>query len=113
MNGYELLSIGYKNILENQKSELDEKSVRELEAKIKILDFFSECDIEDFCAMVDTSAFNEIIRAYVRFVIDIPMDNETKEILNERLWKMFNEVDASKVLKKYNKDYCEEHLFEM
>ena len=63
--------------------------------------------------MVDTTAFNEIIRAYVRFVIDIPMDNETKEILNERLWKMFSEVDASKVLKKYNKDYCEEHLFEM
>ncbi len=113
MNGYELLSMGYKNILENQKSELDKESVRELESKIKILEFFSECNIKDFCAMVDTSAFNEIIRAYVRFVIDIPMDNKTIKILNERLRKMFNEVNASKVLKKYNKDYYEEHLLKM
>ena len=37
MNGYELLSMGYKNILENQKCELDEGSARELESKFTYL----------------------------------------------------------------------------
>ena len=74
-----------------------EKEVAEKE--IRIYEFFATCNIDDFCSMVDTSAFNDIIRAFLKMaVINAGIkEEEQDEILNQLRW-IFSEKQAKEVL---------------
>lgn len=51
----------YRKLLENDK--IDKETA---EKEIRIYDFLSTCDNDDICRMVNSAAFNDIIKAYCK-----------------------------------------------
>jgi hypothetical protein len=98
MNGYTLMSDSYKMLME--QGEIDKETA---EKAIRIYDFLATCDKDDICKMVDSSAFNDIIRAFLVMAIENSgLDEESKNnVLNELRW-IFSEKQAKEVLEKYN-----------
>lgn len=97
MNGFAMMSDSYKKLLEHGKL------AREIaEKEIRIYDFLATCTVDDFCRMVDSTAFNDIIRAYVKMSVvnaDIGVENQEK-VINQLRW-IFDEKSAKEVLKQY------------
>ena len=94
MNGYEMMADSYRKLVED--GELD-KEVADKE--IRIYEFLTTCDTEDICRMVDSSAFNDIIRAFVEMAVknaDIDEDSRNK-VVGQLRW-LFNEKSARQVL---------------
>lgn len=62
---------GYKIIAESYKELLREKNIDQeiAEKKIRIYDFLDGCDDEDLFNLVDSGAFNNIIKSYVKAAI--------------------------------------------
>lgn len=94
MNGYSMMAESYKKAAEKGKinKETAEKSIR-------IYEFLATCDNDDLCQMVDSSAFNDIIRAFLKMaVINAELEEEQQEkILNQLRW-IFDEKSAKEVL---------------
>lgn len=97
MNGFAMMSDSYKKLIEQGKIE---KEIAEKE--IRIYDFLATCTVDDFCRMVDSSAFNDIIRAFVKMAVvnaDIGEENQEK-VTNQLRW-IFDEKSAKEVLGHY------------
>lgn len=97
MNGFAMMSDSYKKLLEQGKiaKEIADKEIR-------IFDFLATCDVDDFCRMIDSSAFNDIIRAFVKMAVlnaDIGEENQEK-VTNQLRW-IFDEKSAKEVLEQY------------
>ena len=90
MNGFKIMADSYRKLAEQGV---------DVEKEIKIYDFLSTCDEDDKCIMVDSSAFNDIIRAYVKMAVDNAKigDKEKEKIINQLRW-IFDEKQASEVL---------------
>lgn len=72
------------------------------EKEIRIYDFLATCTADDFCRMVDSSAFNDIIRAFVKMaVINADIDEENQEKVTNHLRWIFDEKSAREVLEHY------------
>ena len=94
MNGYTIMADSYRKAMEQGQIE---KEVAEKE--IRIYDFLATCDTDDICRMVDSSAFNDIIRAFLRMAVnnaDISEKDKDK-VLNQLRW-IFDEKQAKEVL---------------
>lgn len=94
MNGYEMMADSYRKLVED--GELD-KEVADKE--IRIYDFLATCDSDDLCRMVDSSAFNDIIRAYLKMAVqsaDID-ENAREKVVGQLRW-LFDEKTAKEVL---------------
>ena len=67
--------------------------------EIRVYDFLATCDSDDLCRMVDSSAFNDIIRAYLKMAVqsaDIDEDSRNK-VVGQLRW-LFDEKMAKEVL---------------
>ena len=94
MNGYTLMAESYKKLMNEGKIE---KEVAEKE--IRIYEFLATCDIDDFCRMVDSSAFNDIIRAFLKMAVtNAGIDEESKNKVIGQLRWIFDEKQAQEVL---------------
>ena len=95
MNGFNLVAESYKRMVNDGKIE---KEVAEKE--IRIYEFLSTCDDDDFCSLIDSSAFNGIIRAYLTLAINnADIDEKAKDkVVNQLNW-IFDERTAKQVLK--------------
>ena len=68
MNGYEMMADSYRQLVKQGK--IDKETA---DREIRVYDFLATCDSDDLCRMVDSSAFNDIIRAYLKMVpISVP-----------------------------------------
>lgn len=94
MNGFKMLSDSYKTLLEQGK--IDKETA---EKEMRVLDFLSTCDTDDFCRLVDSSAFNDIIRGYVKLAVEnADIDEESQQkVINQLRW-IFDEKTAKEVL---------------
>lgn len=94
MNGYTMLAESYKKLMNEGKVE---KEVAE--KHIRIYEFLATCDIDDLCIMVDSSAFNDIIRAFLKMAVkNADIDEEAQDkLLNQLRW-IFDEKQAKEVL---------------
>lgn len=94
MNGYTMLAESYKKLMNESKIE---KEVAE--KHIRVYEFLATCDIDDLCIMVDSSAFNDIIRAFLKIATEnTDIDDESKEkVINQLRW-IFDEKQAKEVL---------------
>lgn len=94
MNGFSMLADSYRKLLEQGK--IDKETA---DKETRILDFLATCDIDDFCRMVDSSAFNDIIKAYLRMALtNAKLDEKaTDKVMNEIRF-LFDEKTAKEVL---------------
>lgn len=74
MNGYEMMAESYRQLVKH--GEIDKETA---DKEIRIYDFLATCDTEDICRMVDSSAFNDIIRAFVEMAVKTQILTRTVE----------------------------------
>ena len=94
MNGYEMMAESYRQLVKQGK--LDKETA---DREIRVYDFLATCDSDDLCRMVDSSAFNDIIRAYLKMAVqsaDIDEDSRNK-VVGQLCW-LFDEKTAKQVL---------------
>ena len=94
MNGYEMMADGYRQLVKQGK--IDKETA---DREIRVYDFLATCDSDELCRMVDSSAFNDIIRAYLKMAVqsaDIDEDSRNK-VVGQLRW-LFDEKTAKQVL---------------
>lgn len=94
MNGYEMMADSYKQLVKQGK--IDKETA---DREIRVYDFLATCDSDDLCRMVDSSAFNDIIRAYLKMAVQSAgIDEDAKEKVVGQLRWLFDEKTAKQVL---------------
>lgn len=94
MNGYEMMADSYRQLVKQGK--IDKETA---DREIRVYDFLATCNSDDLCRMVDSSAFNDIIRAYLKMAVqsaDIDEDSRNK-VVGQLCW-LFDEKTAKQVL---------------
>lgn len=94
MNGYEMMADSYRQLVKQGK--IDKETA---DREIRVYDFLATCDSDDLCRMVDSSAFNDIIRAYLKMAVqsaDIDEDSRNK-VVGQLRW-LFDEKTTKQVL---------------
>lgn len=74
MNGYEMTADSYRQLVKQGK--IDKETA---DREIRVYDFLATCDSDDLCRMVDSSAFNDIIRAYLKWLSRVRTLTRTQE----------------------------------
>lgn len=99
MNGYTMMADSYRKLMNG--GTIDKESA---EKSIRIYEFLATCDKDDLCKMVDSSAFNDIIRAFLKMaVVNAELEEEQQDkVLNQLRW-IFDEKSAKEVLKYQRK----------
>ena len=94
MNGYEMMADSYRQLVKQGK--IDKETA---DREIRVYDFLATCDSDDLCRMVDSSAFNDIIRAYLKMAVQsADIDEDAKEKVVGQLRWLFDEKTAKQVL---------------
>lgn len=94
MNGYTMMAESYKKLMEQGK--IDKETA---EKEIRIYEFLATCDIDDFCRMVDSSAFNDIIKAFLKMSVEnADIDEKSQDKVKNQLRWIFDEKSAKEVL---------------
>lgn len=97
MNGFTMMADSYKKLMNDGKIEKDVA-----EKEIRIYEFLATCSQDDFCRIVDSSAFNDIIRAFLKMAVDhADIDEKSKEKVISQLRWIFDEKSAKEVLKEW------------
>ena len=94
MNGYTMMADSYRDLMNEGRmdKEVAEKNIR-------IYEFLATCDKDDICRMVDSSAFNDIIRSFLKLALtNAELDKKSRDkALNQLNW-IFDEKTAWEVL---------------
>ena len=94
MNGYEMMADSYRQLVKQGK--IDKETA---DREIRVYDFLATCDSDDLCRMVDSSAFNDIIRAYLKMAVQsADIDEDARENVVGQLRWLFDEKMAKEVL---------------
>lgn len=94
MNGYEMMADSYRQLVKQGK--IDKETA---DREIHVYDFLATCDSDDLCRMVDSSAFNDIIRAYLKMAVQsADIDEDAREKVVGQLRWLFDEKTAKEVL---------------
>lgn len=94
MNGYEMMADSYRQLVKQGK--IDKETA---DRGIRVYDFLATCDSDDLCRMVDSSAFNDIIRAYLKMAVQsADIDEDAREKVVGQLRWLFDEKTAKEVL---------------
>ena len=98
MNGYRLMAESYKKLM--QQGKIDESAKKE----IRIYEFLADCDTDDFCIMADSSAFNGIMKAYLRMAVEsAKLEKASQDNVMRQIERLLDERSAEEVLIQYFK----------
>lgn len=96
MNGYSMIAESYKKL--SNQGKIDIKTA---EKKIRILEFLSTCDNDDLCFLVDSSAFNDIIKGYIKIVTEeAGLDKTSQTKIAQQLNGLFDRIPSKEAMKK-------------
>lgn len=94
MNGYIITADSYRKLMNEGK--IDRKTA---ENYIRIYEFLGMCDVKDLCRMVDSSAFNDIIGAFLKMAVEsADIGEELQHRVIHQLHWIFDEKSAFEVL---------------
>lgn len=94
MNGYEMMADSCRQLVKQGKI-----GKETADREIRVYDFLATCDSDDLCRMVDSSAFNDIIRAYLKMAVQsADIDEDAREKVVGQLRWLFDEKTAKEVL---------------
>lgn len=93
MNGFSVMADSYRMLVKQGK--VTEKQVKR---DIEIYDFLATCNNDDFCRMVDSSAFNNIIIAFLKKAVKGAGLDIHEEKLVVELRYLFDGMTAKEVL---------------
>ena len=94
MNGYEIMAASYRQMV--KQGRIDKETA---DKEIRIYDFLATFDTEDICRMVDSSAFNDIIKAFVETAVkNADIDEDAGKKVVAQLCYLFDEKTARQVL---------------
>lgn len=93
MNGFEMMAQSYKVLLE--RGQIDKE---EAERKITVFDILGSCSQEQIYDLFDSSAFNMIVKDYVKLALkNTETDEETSEKIMQELCRLFDTKGAKEV----------------
>ena len=93
MNGYTLMADSYRKAVEQGK--LTQEEAR---PNIKVYELLAELTQEDLYRMVDSTAFNEIIKTYCRRALrEASVEESVEENVLTQLKLLFDEMTAKEV----------------
>ena len=83
MNGFKLMSDGYKQLV--KKGTL---TPEQADPEIRIFDFLADCSTDDLYRLMDSSAFNDILKSYIAAACDEAelSDEQKNSVMNSLKW---------------------------
>ena len=94
MDGYSLMAESYR-MLEKQ----GKIGKEEAERAVRVYKFLSTCSKDDLCEIIDSTAMNDIIRAFVKkSVCDAGLDTDTQKRVMGELEYIFDDKTAKEIL---------------
>lgn len=98
MNGYKLSADSYRALLAD--GTIDRANA---EKNIKVLDFLATCDSEEIQELFNSSAFNEIVKGYLKMAIaNLDLGEKIDHALLRELGYLFDTVPAKQAEEYYN-----------
>lgn len=93
MNGFTMMADSYRYLV--KEGELTEEQAKR---DIEIYDFLATCNQDDFCRMIDSSAFNDIIIAFLKKAMKgAELDKESEDRMLNELRYLFDGMTAKEV----------------
>lgn len=98
MNGYTLMSESYRKLINEGKIEREDA-----EKEIRIFEFLASCDQDDLCRLVDSSAFNDIIKGYMKVAVeDAGVEEKAKSRVLDSIYKIFDSYSAKEIMDNHD-----------
>ena len=96
MNGFTMMADSFRQIL---KQHPEHESREYFESEIKVNDFLGTCTKDEICMLFNSSAFNEIAKAYFRTAMkNQNMDEEKIEDVMNEFRFLLDERTAKEIL---------------
>ena len=93
MNGYEMMADSYKKAIEQGKM-----SKEVADPEIRIYEFLSTCSQDDIYRLVNSSAFNDVMKAYMNKAIkNAELKKEDEDRVTNELRYLFDEKTAKEI----------------
>lgn len=93
MNGYEMMKESYETLVRQGKM-----TQEQAEPEIRVYEFLAGCSKEDFYRIMDSSAMNDIIKAYTRKACeDAELEKEQQEAVMDALRWLLDTKTAKEV----------------
>lgn len=98
MNGYKIMAESYRTL-----ASTGDITQEQAEKECRILDFLATCDDDDICRLFDSSAFNDIAKAYLKVAVteltdEGTIDEEQAEKVRNRFSVLFSEKRAGEIM---------------
>lgn len=96
MNGYKMLADSWRKLLDSGK--ISDDKIPETKRAVEIYDFLATCNTDDLCRMVNSSAFNDIIIAYIKLAVNkAAIDDHARENVMDQIYQVI-QLRANDVL---------------
>lgn len=80
MNGYKMQAESYRAVLDRDRENLSEESIKDMESSIRVFDRLADFEPEDKYKAFDSTMFNDIFKGYVQIIIDELCEDEDEDI---------------------------------
>lgn len=98
MNGFKVMADSYRKL-----ASAGEITQEQADKECRIFDFLATCDDDDICRLFDSSAFNDIAKAYLKVAVaeltdEGTINEEQAEKVRNRFSVLFSEKRANEIM---------------